>query len=210
MSEQAPLPNPPAVPQTRSELWGQMLFVHALMLVTATVILWWRGVAPLDLFDAPLSVAQQVGIGAALAVVFVTLFAGGEWMIFRRSPSTDHLLDVPAIRQITVLDSVLIGVLTGIVTEFTWRGAVQPWVGLVAATLMHGTIFVFFAPNPAGRVVMVVCGVALAALCGLLTIHAGLVSAIVLRGVYEAVGTDIIRRRAMKSALAPPAGPSSP
>lgn len=210
MDDSTNAPNPPAVPQTRSELWGQMLFVHALLLVAATAILWWRGVAPLDLFDAVRPLPLQVGLGAGLAVALVTLFAGGEWLIFRRSPSTDHLLDVSAIRQLTVLDSVLIGVLTGIVTEFTWRGAIQPWVGLMATTAMHGAIFVFFAPNPAGRVVMVVCGVALAAVCGLLTIHAGLVSAIVLRGVYEAVGTDIIRRRAMKSALASPAGPSSP
>lgn len=194
----------PAGPKTRGDFWGALLVVHAVMMVAATAIVWWRGVAPAGLFAAPQSMAVQGAAGGVLAVLLLGVLAGGEWLLFGRSPSTDHLLGNPAVRQLTAWDSLLIGVLTGVVTEFAWRGALQPWAGLIATTLAHGLLYVLFSPNPTGRVVMVVCGTVLAAVCGLMAIHVGLFGAIALRAVYEGGGAEIVRRRAVHSALSPP------
>jgi membrane protease YdiL (CAAX protease family) len=127
-----------------------VLFYGALLAIAAA---WsaWSGNA-LMYADAPVGglgdvgdIAADVGIGSVAGLVVIAL----SHELTRRTRWGDELADAlsRAIGKISVSECIVLALASGVAEEALFRGALQPQVGLFAASLIFG--LVHFAPHRA-------------------------------------------------------------
>lgn len=133
-----PLAGPPGPNFVRSGL----LFYGAMAVVA---VLWRVGLYGEPIFFSPLSGAtgelywvRDLGIGAALGVVVVLLSNG----VTRFTAWGENLARsmARALGPISTPDCILLACASGLAEEMFFRGALQPRVGLVAASLLFGVV----------------------------------------------------------------------
>lgn len=111
------------------------LFYAAFILVAGVI----GALSGRNVFDpgGPLVFSLSLGAATALGTVLLGLLAYGAFPVFRKlaGEAAPLLLDGMRVR-----DLVLLAVLSGVGEEALFRGALQPEIGLVAASLLFGAL----------------------------------------------------------------------
>ncbi len=156
----------------------------------ALLWMWLRGLA-LDIGDPVGSLGLGLGAAVAAAGVNFGLFRyASTWPLVR---SVRHLYDNllrPMFAQIGLRDVVLISLAAGIGEELLFRGALQPEVGLVTASVLFGVAHL----GGGGTVVFGAwAGLMGWLLGGLAIVSGGLLAPIVAHAAYDAMALAYIR-----------------
>jgi membrane protease YdiL (CAAX protease family) len=154
---------------------------------------------PVRLGDPGLAVAAGVGVALGLGTT--------QWWLQRHAPRVgpvEYLRELqrtifaPLFGPLSTAELVAISVLAGIGEEIFFRGAMQPALGWVPATLAFGLCHVGISRN--SWVLGVWALAAGAGLAALLEVTGGLLAPIVAHAVYDLAALLWIRRDAHRSA----------
>ena len=177
---------------TAGELLRLALAGEALLVLLALAWTRYRGF-PLDAGSGPWVRDAAVGVLAAAA------FAGVNHWLLCRAPPVRAVRAVrrvyrdllkPLFAEIGMREVVVIAVAAGIGEELLFRGALQPEIGLIPASLVFGAL------HTGGRGTFAFgCWVAVmgAALGGLAVVTGGLLAPIVAHALYDAAALAYIR-----------------
>jgi uncharacterized protein len=115
------------------------LVLYAVMAVLAVLVAWLRGTT---LFEQPAGVAPIAGIVPSLVLgVFVAALTIGSTRALTRHTAWARALRVEfraVLKGTTGIDIVLLALASGTAEELFFRGALQPWLGITAASLAFG------------------------------------------------------------------------
>lgn len=120
--------------------------VYLPLLVAGALLAWcWQESLPGPLDAHSLMQAALIGLGAGLIFVAFTWLLSRCWAPMRMLESEFR----SALGPLSVAQIVQIALLSGLSEEVFFRGVLQPWIGLWAATLIFGAVH--FVPHRAYR-----------------------------------------------------------
>ncbi len=179
---------------TRGQLLQITLLTTFVMTVLAMLVFWRRGIGMQDVFVGPMSWWKQAVLGSGAggaAGLLVTLVV---WKAQFFEGVRDISRDMLSMLNPGFSGTIGLSIAAGWGEELLFRGALQPWIGFWAASILFAAAHALLPRGGWGAVryvaVVFVIGLGL----GVLFHHAGLIAAMTAHAVYDFVALNMARR----------------